>query len=82
MTARAAAIVEVAAVTAPAKPATQGLLDYDQAAARLGLKVTTLRSLVSRRQVPHVRIGPRLVRFDAAELDALIASSRVPIGGA
>ncbi len=44
------------------------LMTYPQAAEFLGLKIDTLYSMVSRREVPHVRIGRRLVRFDRTEL--------------
>ncbi len=33
-----------------------------------GLAAGTLYSLVSKRRIPHVRIGPRLVRFNREEL--------------
>lgn len=62
-------------------PATSDLLDYAQAARRLGVPVGTLRSLVSRHQIPHVRLSPRIVRFDPDELASWIAAKRVPAGG-
>lgn len=45
-------------------------LDYSQAAARLGIKVSTLRSMVSRKQVPHIRLNAATVIFDADALEA------------
>lgn len=33
-----------------------------------GLPTGTLYSLVSRGQIPHIRLGPRLVRFDEDEI--------------
>jgi excisionase family DNA binding protein len=39
-------------------------VNYVDAAAFLGIKVTTLRSMVHRKQVPHIRLGPQLVVFD------------------
>jgi excisionase family DNA binding protein len=54
------------------------LLSYVDAAAYLSLPVGTLRSLVCRRQIPHVRITARLVKFDPADLDAWIDQHRVP----
>jgi excisionase family DNA binding protein len=68
-----------AAVLAAHEP---GLFDYPQAAAYLGLPVGTLRSLVSRRQIEHVRITARIVRFERAALDGMIAARRVAVGGA
>jgi excisionase family DNA binding protein len=57
------------------------LLGYPEAAAYLGVAVGTLRSMVSRRQVAHVRITARVVRFDVADLDEMILARRVPAGG-
>lgn len=37
----------------------QRLVDYAAAATYLGLPVGTLRSMVSRRQIPHVRLSAR-----------------------
>jgi excisionase family DNA binding protein len=56
-------------------------LNYVGAAAHLGLKVSTLRNLVSRKKVPHIRLGGRLVVFDTDELDAWLLDRRVPAGG-
>jgi len=36
-----------------------------------------LHAMVSQRRIPHVRLGPRLVRFVEAELLAWIESRRV-----
>lgn len=57
-----------------------GLIDYAAAESLTGIRRGTLASMVSRRQIPHVRLGPRLVRFDPAELAAWIAERRVPAG--
>jgi excisionase family DNA binding protein len=54
-------------------------LNYRDAARRLGIPVGTLRSMVCRGQIPHIRISPRVVVFDAAVLDAWIASRRVGV---
>ena len=53
------------------------LLGYKDAANELGLPIGTLYSLVSRRCIPHVRLGRRLVRFDQAQLAAWVAKHRV-----
>jgi len=55
------------------------LIGYQEAALRLGLKLGTLRAMVSRKQVPHLRIGTRLVLFDVAELDGFLATKRVAV---
>lgn len=57
------------------------LLSYEQAARLLGVPVGTLRSMVSRRQVPHIRLTARIVKFDPVDLEAVIASRRVLAGG-
>lgn len=54
-------------------------ITYADAAAYLGIKVGTLRSMVARKQVPHIRLGGKLVRFDVAELDAWIKQHSVPV---
>ena len=53
-------------------------LSYADAAAHLGIKVGTLRSMVCHRQVPHIRLGPRLVVFDRDALDRWLAKRAVP----
>lgn len=56
-------------------------LGYSEAAQYLGIKVATLRSLVCRKQVPHVRITARLVVFDRDQLDAWLAAKSVAVEG-
>ena len=53
-------------------------LNYAEAAAYLGLKVETLRSMVCRKQVPHIRLSGKLVRFDRETLDAWLREHSVP----
>jgi excisionase family DNA binding protein len=55
------------------------LLGYKDAANELGLPIGTLYSLVSRRRIPHVRLGRRLVRFDQAPLAAWVMKHRVAV---
>jgi hypothetical protein len=45
-------------------------LNYEAAAAHLGIGVATRRSMVCRRQVPLICLAKRLVVFDAMQLDA------------
>lgn len=54
-------------------------LNYRDAAQMLGIPVGTLRSMVCRRQVPHIRISPRVVVFDVAALEEWIAVRRVDV---
>ena len=55
-------------------------LDYDEAARLLGLCVGTLYALVSRRQLPHFRLGPRIVRFSRKRLIEWRESRAVVVG--
>ena len=52
-------------------------LNYKNAAAYLDMPEGTLRTLVFKRKIPHSRIGPRMVRFELADLDAWIAANKV-----
>jgi len=53
------------------------LISYKQAAERLAVPIGTLRVMVSRKQVPHVRLGKRIVKFDPVKLDHWIDQHRV-----
>lgn len=53
------------------------LVTYAQAALLLGVPPSTLYSLVCRKQVPHVRLSRRLVRFSRAGLSAWVAEHAV-----
>lgn len=64
-------------------------MTYAEASEYLNLKVGTLYCLVSRKQIPHLRLGGRLVRFKRADLDAWllanthgVVDSAIPQGGA
>lgn len=48
------------------------LISIDQAAAYLGVTDRTIRNFVSRGQLRAYRVGTRLVRLDAAEVEALL----------
>lgn len=52
-------------------------LTYRGAADYLSVPVGTLRALVHRKAIPHVRIGPRSVIFERTELDRWIDELRV-----
>lgn len=47
---------------------TSKLLSIDEASGYLSLKVSKLRSMVFKREIPIVKIG-RLIRFNRSELD-------------
>lgn len=53
-------------------PALRRWLSQDEAAEYLGITTRTLRRMVARGDLPGYRMGPRLTRFDRAELDALM----------
>lgn len=53
-----------------------GLLDVTEAASRSGVPVRFVRRLVAERRVRYVKLG-RYVRFDPADLDALVAAGVV-----
>jgi excisionase family DNA binding protein len=53
------------------------MLTYRDAAAKLGLKIGTIYSMVARREIPHVRLGPRLVRFSRVALDTWLGERSV-----
>jgi excisionase family DNA binding protein len=55
----------------------ESALTYSQVARLLGLKLGTIYSLVARKQIPHFRIGRRLVRFSRRELDLWLTSRAV-----
>lgn len=45
-------------------------VNYADAAAYLGIPIGTLRSMVHRKQVPHIRLTAQTIVFDTSELDA------------
>jgi excisionase family DNA binding protein len=53
-------------------------ITYAEAAAFLGVKVPTLRSMVCRKPVPHIRLGGKLVVFDVETLEQWLRSRAVP----
>lgn len=54
-----------------------GLLTLEAAAARLGMKVVTLRMWASQRKIARHKIG-RSVRIPESEIERIIASSLIP----
>jgi len=50
---------------------------YADAAIYIGIPVGTLRSLIGRKILPHIRLGPRVVRFDLVAIDRWLAAHTV-----
>jgi excisionase family DNA binding protein len=53
------------------------LLTYRDASRLLQIPVGTLQWMVNDHRIPHVRLGPRTVRFERAALEAWVAERRV-----
>jgi excisionase family DNA binding protein len=53
------------------------LIGLPEAAARCGVHYRTLRRWVAEGRIDAVRVGPRLIMIDPAELDKLVQ----PVGG-
>ena len=59
---------------AKALPVTTALLTYADLASLTQIPRATLRMMVLRGQVPHLRLGPRTVRFDPRAVTAWLES--------
>ena len=55
------------------------LITYTQAAALLNLPLGTLYAWVHQKRVPHIRLGPRTVRFDESELRSWVETRRAVV---
>lgn len=55
------------------------LFGYRGARSMTGLGESSLRSLVFRKLIPHVRISDRTVRFRRSELEAWLAARSVAV---
>ena len=53
------------------------MLNYAQAAEILGLPVGTLYAMVAKRNIPHIRLGRRLVRFSREALERWVKEHAV-----
>lgn len=53
------------------------LLDYEAVGKMTALKVGTLRWLVHEQRIPHLRFGPRTVRFEQQAIKHWIAARKV-----
>lgn len=57
------------------------LINIDAVAERLGVRVSYVRRLVNERRLRSYKIGTRMLRFDSADVDALIlAGARQAVG--
>lgn len=56
---------------------TKKLWTYTEAIERLGMPRGTLSRLVMEQRIPHLRLGPRTVRFDPGDLDEWLTAHRV-----
>ena len=55
------------------------LWNYQKTAQRLGIPVGTLYSWVHLRRIPHVRLGPALVRFRKSEIEVWLSQRAVSV---
>ncbi|MBA2770274.1 MAG: helix-turn-helix domain-containing protein [Sporichthyaceae bacterium] len=56
-------------------------VSLDDAADRAGVHKRTIRRYISSGRLAAFRMGPRLVRIDAAELDAFLQPIPTAVGG-
>ena len=71
--------LSTSAPRAAAHPKKRRWLSQAEAADYLGITDRTLRRMIARSELPAYRLGPRLLRIDAADLDALLRP--VPAAG-
>ena len=57
------------------------LLTAPEVADLLGMSEGAVRNLVYRRQIPHVKVGPKTLRFDPVEIADWLAERRVAVAG-
>ncbi len=53
------------------------LMTYKALKEKYGFPTGTIRRLVFEGNIPHIRLGPRSVRFETEKIDAWLASHRV-----
>ncbi len=61
------------------KPAAHELVGYQRVSVETGLSTSILRGLVRREAIPHLRLGPRTVRFRMAEIALWLRKSHRPV---
>lgn len=54
-------------------------LNYQQLGDVLGIKVSTLYSLVCRKRIPHHRLSGRMVRFSTEEINDWLKDKQCPV---
>jgi excisionase family DNA binding protein len=54
------------------------MLTYQALARATGIRVATLYAMVCRGEVPHFRLGPRIIRFAAREIAEWMAARHQP----
>ncbi|MCV7204656.1 excisionase family DNA-binding protein [Mycolicibacterium peregrinum] len=59
------------------RPTNPELIPLTEAAKRLGVHYRTIRRWIAEGRIDAVRVGPRMLKIDAAQLDRLVN----PIGG-
>lgn len=52
-------------------------LTYQEAADFIRVPIGSLRAMVHAKKIPHVRIGPRTVTFELADLEKWLAKRKV-----
>ncbi|MBI2376599.1 MAG: helix-turn-helix domain-containing protein [Deltaproteobacteria bacterium] len=57
------------------------LLTYRRLSELTGIPIGTLKSWVHHGRIPHVRLGPRCVRFRAEDIEAWLAAGYRPATG-
>lgn len=57
------------------------VLSYKEAAAAVGVTVRTLSKAVKQREIAHIRIGKRTVRFRQCDIEDYLERNAVPVGG-
>ena len=57
-----------------------GLMTYLEAAEFLNMKLATLYSKVSRKEIPHLRLSGRMVRFDPERLAEWLKERAIETG--
>ena len=55
----------------------KALMNYQETAEMLSVKLGTLYAWVCERKIPHIRLGTRLIRFDRSEIERWIDNSHV-----
>ena len=56
------------------------LFTYREVSELLNVRLGTLYSWVGRRQIPHLRLGPRVVRFSSTQIQQWLQSRSVSSG--